>query len=150
MRQALILLIVMMGANFSYASKAKSCESLLLAFNTWEDEVKGEIVTKHSYFGITDWDPNSEFEGIILTKTASRSLKNPVLELEYVPRSKGQQKIEIYRDPLPFEGDASLLHFDDLRAKEFFTMKNPGFYIVRLKAENKLLCEAKYTYSLGD
>jgi hypothetical protein len=48
----------------------ESCEKYLRAFNTYEQLEAGKIVEKQSVFPLTEWSPDSQFEGFVLSKEA--------------------------------------------------------------------------------
>ncbi len=130
------------------AAKAAPCNSWLSAFAIYEDEIRGQIALQHSLYGITDWDPNSQYDGILLLKQPPGKLQT--LEVEYRSANKALRKVETYKDVLPFERDARLRHFDDFKPHEFFKFDTAGTYSVRLKSDGKIVCEETRRYGLGD
>ncbi len=125
------------------------CEKYIQAFNLWEDEIDGQIVLKHSLFPLVDWDPNSQFEGVVLT-TEAKAVKKPLLEVEYKANSKnGKRKLESFRRVQAFAQEPTLNTFEDFKAEDFFNFKEAGTYTVRLKDDGALICSQNFKYNLG-
>lgn len=129
---------------------AEDCSKSLQAYNLWEDEIDGQIVLKNSLFDLVDWDPNSEFEGVVLTATAAKAVKKPILEIEYRGKTKnGKRRLETFRRVKAFGQDSTLLTFDDFKPKDFFDFREAGTYTVRLKDDGNLICDQTFKYNLG-
>lgn len=133
----------------SLPALAQDCGKHLQAYNLWEDEINGQIVLKHSVFEIPDWDPNSQYESLVLTAEAAKSVKKPVLEIEFKGGKTGKKKLETFRRLQPLAQDAALSAFDDFKAEDFFDLKEAGAYTVRLKDENHLICSQNFKFRLG-
>lgn len=147
MKQIFLLLALLASWN-ALAQKAPSCAGQLQAFTFWEDEIKGKIVEKETLFDLVEWDPNSQYDGILLTKTAAKTLKNPILEVEYRSKSGAKKKSETFKDLKPFERNPDLLQFDDFIPRDFFNLTEDGTYRVRLKTENRVICEQSFRFAV--
>ena len=133
----------------SWAQNAPpNCSAWLKAYVIYEDEIGGKIVLRHNTYPLVDWDPNSQFDGILLVKALPASSR-PILEVEFRSVQGGNRKVETFKNLLPFERDARLKHFDDFRPTDFFRFDSPGVFSVRLKSGAKTICLEKHTYSLG-
>lgn len=128
-------------------SRKVPCNSWLSAFALYEDEIRGQIVVQHSLYPIPDWDPNSQYDGVVLLKQPPGKFQT--LEVEYRSVNKALRKVETYKDVLPFERDARLRQFDDFKPHEFFKSDTAGTYSIRLKSDGKLVCEESHRYEIG-
>ncbi len=128
---------------------AQDCAKHLQAFNLWEDEINGQIVLKHSIFEIPDWDPNAQYDGLVLTVEAAKNVKKAVLEIEFKGTKTGKKKLETFRRLQPLAQDTNLNAFDDFKAEDFFDFKEAGTYTVRLKDDSRLICSQNFKFQIG-
>lgn len=142
-------LLITILSLFSLPALAQPCGKFLQTYNLWEDEINGQIVLKHSVFEIPDWDPNSQYESFVLTAEGVKTIKKPVLELEFKGTKTGKKRLETFRRMQPLAQDTTLSAFDDFKANDFFDFKEAGAYTVRLKDDNTLICTQTFKFRLG-
>lgn len=146
-RVFLILTTLLLSSTAS-ATKTPKCSAFLQAYLLWSDKVEGKIVQKHSEFPLVDWDPDSQYHGVVLAKPAGEKLKGPSLEVDFQSNNKAISKKVSFSEISPLEQDASLKTFN-FDPEEFFTFDRAGHYTIRLKSDGKLICEEKFKYNLG-
>ena len=47
-----------------------TCDKYLKTYNVYEEFIDAKVVERYSLFSVTDWSPDSQFEGFILTQEA--------------------------------------------------------------------------------
>lgn len=146
-----LAVFIWIAALSPFAVHAEPCNSHLNVFNVWDEIRKGKTVYKHTIFEMGEWDPDSQYDGVVLSKADSKNLKQAVLEVEFRSKSGKKKKFETFKDLFPFEQDAEYLQFDDFKPKEFFTFQEEGTYQVRLRSrEGQEICSQKFRLGLGD
>jgi hypothetical protein len=131
----------------AHAQGAANCDEFLQAYTSWEIKLEGRLVPRLNFFDIPDWDPNSQFDGVVLTASASKSVKRPVLEIDF--KSKSKSKKAVFNKAAPLTEDANLLTFPEFKPKEFFTFEQAGSFEVRLKDGDTVVCRYTRPYYLG-
>ncbi|MGE0526047.1 MAG: hypothetical protein AB7G93_14685 [Bdellovibrionales bacterium] len=124
-----------------------SCDPYLQGFKRWEDmgddPRSEEIVERLTLNPLVNWDPNSQYDGIMLTKSAGTRFNAPVLEISFHSVNRQKRKAESFQ---LLEGNLKQFDFDP---GKFFDFEEPGTYEVRLKHQGKVICTQAYTYKLG-
>lgn len=139
-------------ALFSMApiAHAGDCAKYISAATIWEDQLDdGQIVQKNTQSDFRDWDPNDDFDVVMLKSDASKTLKNPILEVQYLSKNKAKKKFETFKEAKDFEQDPSLKTFSDFDAHSFFKLRQAGTYTIKLKDGDAVLCTETHSFKLG-
>jgi hypothetical protein len=148
--KTLLIFALILSAPLASAA-VPGCKDKLQGFTVWDDEgPKGEILLKHTVFPLGDWSPDgNQFDSVILTDTVPAG--KLTLEMEFIPGKGGTHVTKAYSRLLPFSREPKLRQFDDFVGQEFFSsFKEAGSYVVRLKSGDKLLCQEKHAFAVGD
>ncbi len=146
MNKLLLAALMLILSQNSFAQTTKGCGEWLKAYTKYEVEEKGQIVWKHELFSIGNWDPNEQFNGIVLIKSVEPS---PTLLVEYAAAHGGKTDSETFNKLLPFEMDPRVKEFDDFGPKDFFKFREPGTFKITLKSGTRVLCSQSGRYRVG-
>ncbi len=133
----------------STAAMAKECSNFIEGLVLAEVVVKGQIVMRKTTFPLVDWDPNSQYDRIVLTKEGATKLKNPVLKIQYKAKDGSDQKTVEAKKITPLEEFKEVKVFQDFQPTQFFKFSRPGTYSVQVASDAKVVCSEKHLYSLG-
>lgn len=134
----------------AWGQAVAGCNEYLKAYTQWTIKIQGQFVPRTDFFEVPDWDPNSQFDGIVITAQHTRDIQKPALEIDFFARgARTRTKGEVFSRTNPMATDNTLAHFADFNPANFFTFSKAGEFEIRLKDGEKLLCKERRRYGLG-
>lgn len=136
-RTTLILLLLL---SFSAHAKVPACGDRVQGFNVYEElGADKKIVEKESVFAVTDWSPDSSFEGLVVNGSEYGKAK---VELE-LRKPKEAKAVNKKSFPLKaWDRRKEFLVVDGLDSESFVGKQKDGTLVVRLLNGNgKTICE---------
>lgn len=133
MSRIAITLLVLLATTAASAFE-KTCDKYLKTYNVYEEFIDAKIVERYSLFSVTDWSPDSQFEGIILTPSAPSGVELNVLI--------GHNKVDVH-SITKFEKwslDPRYRRADFDPAKAFESAGKNKTFSVELKKGIQILC----------
>lgn len=140
-RNSLIAVAALLLAFSNLAlAKPENCGKRVQAYNEYEELAAGKIVEKVSIFDISEWAPDSAFEGLAVS-----AAEDPATKVE-IEMFKGKSKRAAAKKawaPKAWSDRQDFRRVESFsRGKEFFGSKfEKGSFVVRLTLNGKVLCE---------